>query len=795
MSAWSLRYDDWNPDQQPLREALCVVGNGVFCTRGALEWERAGGPHYPGVYIAGAYNRAVSKVKGREIENEDLVNWPNWLPLSFKPEQGEWLSLDAMELLDFRQELDVRRGVLERMVRVRDKDGRTTRLDAQRLVHMHRPHIALLEWTLTPEDWSGRLVIRSAIDGDVQNTGVARYAELESRHHDVVDRGDLDGRGVFLVARARQSGVEVAMATRTRLVTQTDRPIDRRMILEEKLAGEELTLEARRGEVVRVEKTLALHTSRDNAISEPLLGARKRVRRAPDAQTLRAEHEGAWERLWGRCDLGMDGEPEAQLRLRVHIFHLLQTVSPLTTHRDVGVPSRGWHGEAYRGHIFWDELFIFPFLNLRVPEITRALLLYRFRRLHEARDAARREGFEGAMYPWQSGSDGREESQRLHLNPKSGRWIPDNTFRQRHVNAAIAYNVWLYWQTTGDIEFLAHYGAEMILEIARFWSSISRKNAADGRYDIENVVGPDEYHTGYPDDGDGLRNNAYTNVMAAWCLRCARRALDALTDLRRSELISELAITEEELERWSDITRKLRLIIDDDGVISQFEGWMQLEELDWEELRERYGDISRLDRVLEAEGDTPNRYKVCKQADVLMLFYLFSTEELQELITRLGYDFSPDWIRANIEYYLARTSHGSTLSRVAHSWVLARADRKASWKLFLAALDSDIEDIQGGTTPEGVHLGAMAGTVDIVQRCFTGLETRDDVLWINPLLPAPLHCLSLRIRHRGHWLDIRIERERLEIASARGWSDETKIGFRGEIFTLRRGDSKTFDLL
>ena len=132
---------------------------------------------------------------------------------------------------------------------------------------------------------------------------------------------------------------------------------------------------------------------------------------------------------------------------------------------------RGWHGEAYRGHIFWDELFIFPLINLRLPEITRALIRYRYRRLNEARANARAAGLRGAMYPWQSGSSGREETQRLHLNPVSGRWIADHTHLQRHVNAAIAYNIWLYYQATRDMEFLSFYGAEMLLEIARFWRS------------------------------------------------------------------------------------------------------------------------------------------------------------------------------------------------------------------------------------------------------------------------------------------------------------------------------------
>ena len=181
--------------------------------------------------------------------------------------------------------------------------------------------------------------------------------------------------------------------------------------------------------------------------------------------------------------------------LRLHIFHLLQTTSFNAIDLDVGVPARGLHGEAYRGHIFWDELFIFPFLNLRIPELIRSLLMYPHRRLMEARHLAREAGHRGAMFPWQSGSSGCEESQMLHLNPRSGRWLPDHTHRQRHVNAAIAYNVWQYFHATGDVEFLWFFGAEMLLEIARFWASIATYNATRQRYEIHHVVGADEFHT------------------------------------------------------------------------------------------------------------------------------------------------------------------------------------------------------------------------------------------------------------------------------------------------------------
>ena len=158
----------------------------------------------------------------------------------------------------------------------------------------------------------------------------------------------------------------------------------------------------------------------------------------------------------------------------------------------------------------------------------------------------------------------------------------------------------------------------------------------------------------------------------------------------------------------------------DDGIISQFEGYEQLEELDWDAYRARYGNIQRLDRILRAEGDDPDRYKLAKQADTVMLFYLFSAEELQRLFDRLGYEYGPDTVRKNVAYYDRRTSHGSTLSFVAYAGVLAALDPESSWERFLVALKSDVGDVQGGTTKEGIHMGVMAGTLDLVQRGYIG---------------------------------------------------------------------------
>ncbi|MCF8108278.1 MAG: glycoside hydrolase family 65 protein [Desulfohalobiaceae bacterium] len=801
MDDWILRYQGFDEGQEGLREALCTLGNGYFATRGASPQSRADDVHYPGTYLAGGYNRRTTRIAGREVENEDLVNLPNWLRVEFRVPGGDWFRLREVRLLDYLLELNIKHGILKQSLCFEDAKGRRTRVGSERLVSMRHKHLAAMRNTWQAENWSGQLEVRSFLDGDVTNSGVKRYENLNNDHLETVERTSFCPHCLFLKTRTNQSLVDISLAAR-HLVSSRGRALPSKPEFRKEggTVGLIYRLELGAGEPVTLEKTVALFTSRDRTISESGLEAREAVQKAPAYDELISDQELAWTLLWDRFEISFDLKNEhddhwACMALRLYIFHLLQTASMHTMDLDIGVPARGWHGEAYRGHIFWDELFIFPLFNLRMPEITRSLLMYRYRRLDRARLAAKEAGFSGAMYPWQSGSNGREESQVLHLNPKSGRWIPDNSRLQRHVNVAIAYNIYQYYQFTGDMEFLSFYGAEMFLEISRFLSSITTYSPNLDRFEILGVMGPDEYHDRNPHtDQPGLHNNAYTNLMTVWVLRTALEILDLLPEDCRRELSTQLNLGSEELDRWRAITRKMRLVFHDQGIISQFEGYGDLQEFDWEGYREKYGDIQRLDRILEAEKDTPNRYKVSKQADVLMLFYLLSAEELKSIFDDLGYDFKYQTIPDNIDYYLKRTSHGSTLSRVVHSWVLARSDRRRSWELFTRALESDIRDIQGGTTPEGIHLGAMAGTVELIQRCYSGIETRGDVLWFNPSLPDELTDLHFDIRFRGHSLAVDISRDILTVSSNRCKEIPALIGFGNEHFELEAGNRLEFKI-
>ncbi|WKN31076.1 glycosyl hydrolase family 65 protein [Porifericola rhodea] len=800
---WKIIYNEYQAEQQHLRESLCTLGNGYFASRGAFEFAEAShnfedNPHYPGTYLAGVFNKLSSNVADKEIVNESIVNWPNWLYLTFEYEDGQHFHLDEVEILYFQQELDLYKGQLITDLSFRDDKGRETELKTRRIVSMADRHLAMLQWELKAINWNGQLSILSGIDGNVNNSGVPRYSDLNGNHLDILEHGEYNEEGIYMHSRTNFSEVSVAQSVRTRIhIDGQSYDYERQLEQNNKLVYHRIPLKLEKGQELKVSKILAIYTSKDDGVGNLIRDAIRKVKGASELEDLAHYHYIEWEALWGRSDIRVKAKDSVQVLLRLHIFHLLQVASPNTLDLDVSVPSRGLHGEAYRGNLMWDELYIFPVINYMKPSITQNMLKYRFYRMGEARRSANEQGYKGAMFPWQSGSNGEENAQEIHLNPESGRWIPDDTHLQRHVNTAIAYNLWSYIKITNDVIFLEDYGAEMMFSITKFLASLTSFSESKGRFEIKHVVGPDEYHTSYPNsDQAGLNNNAYTNIMVAWVMKQSLKLYHRLPSDFCVYQCKKLDINKDTLKQWEAISKNMFVPFIEDDILEQFEGYADLKELDWDAYKEKYNNIQRLDRILESEGDSPNNYKLSKQADVLMLFYLFTSDELKEIFDTLGYKFNLEMIRKNIYYYAKRTSHGSTLSRLVYSWVMARADRKISWKFFEEALKSDVDDIQGGTTTEGIHLGAMAGTVDMVQRAYTGAYVDEEgVLWLNPSLPIEIDSLEMSLRFRGQCLQIKISKEQIYLKHEEGWRDSIKVGVidRSNIRSLKLGESCSFE--
>ena len=766
-SPWTIVYERFEPAEEALRETLCTLGNGYFATRGAVPESVASKIHYPGTYIAGLYNRLATHIAGRTIVNEDMVNCPNWVFLTFKIGNGEWFYPSTARILSFKQKLDMRKGILSRKIRFQNRKGHKTFVEMNRIVHMDNPHFGAFEYIIIPENYNEWVTVRTMLDGTVLNAGVERYRQLNSKHWKASSLGSFERNGIFLSMKTSRSKIEVAQAAKTRIFASEReiKPGIRYLMKGKERIGQEFKFFARARSSYRIEKIVSIYTSKDEGIVDPVSSSIAALAKPLRFKKLLGTHQKRWEELWKKFDIKIEGHTFSQRILRFHIFHLLQIASVHNTKIDAGLPARGLHGEAYRGHIFWDEIFAMHLYDLHLPDITKALLLYRYRRLPKAREYAKAEGYKGAMFPWQSGSSGKEETQTVHLNPLSGEWGPDHSQRQRHISFAICYNAWQYWKRTGDFGFLVRYGAELILSIARFWGSLVKYDSNEERYYTKGVMGPDEFHEKLPGSSrPGLKNNAYTNFMVVWTLLRAQEVIRLLPEGNKRRIMKKIKLEQKELSRWDRIAHKMKMAINDKGIISQFEGYLDLKELDWQGYKSEYENIQRLDRILKAEGESPDAYKVSKQADLLMIFYLFPPFEIEAIFKRLGYNLEKDTLRKNYNYYVRRTSHGSTMSKVTHCFIaLALGKPKRAWEGYIDVLESDIYDTQGGTTPEGIHVGVMGGSIDIAIRGFAGVRVAEDRIIIEPRLPMKWRSMKFGFAYKGIWISLIITKRQVSV--------------------------------
>lgn len=797
---WVVAFDEYVPAEEGKREALCTLANGYWGTRGAAEEAVADDTHYPGTYFAGVYDVVDWMVGGVAMPDEEMVNAPNWLPVRIRLGGDDWFGLDPLEntdLLEFHQELDVRHGILTRSVAVRDPFGRVTEVRSDRFVSQATPRLAALRVSILPANWSGPVTVRTGIDGRVANSNVPGHSPGTHRHLRPTVLREQAPDTVLLEAETKRSNVRIATAARTtaRLGESEIRPTRRFDADSGGAVMHEFTTDAAVGVPLVIEKVVHVSTSRDRAVLTPAEAAADGIAHAASFDQLLIAHTQAWERLWLEFAVELRPAGKEALALHFNAFHVLQTLNAVDADLDAGVPARGLHGEAYDGHVFWDELFVYPFITLRRPRLTSALLAYRHRRLGAARAAAARAGHDGAMFPWQSGIAGDDVTPRRLFNPLNEQWMPDHSSLQRHVGLAVAFSAWQYYESTGDTQFILQDGADLIIEVARFFASLAVYDPARDRYSIDHVMGPDEFHDGYLDrPGEGVRDNVYTNVMTAWVLRRAIATVDVLRRHPGGLDWKRLDIMPGEPEEWERIARRLTVVFNDDGTLSQFDGYEDLEPIDLDAYRRRYADIGRLDLILNADDDTTNRYQVSKQPDALMLLYLFSAEELRGILADMGYDLPADAVVRTVERYSVTSTYGSTLSNVVHSWLEARRDRARSWGFLTQALRSDLDDIQHGTTRQGVHIAAMAGSVDLVTRCYLGLEMRGDRLWFHPLLPSEIGSVTFHLAYRDQALSVTVTQEELRIISAEGEAAPIRIVVEGMDHELATGDERSFRL-
>ncbi|MGH2543626.1 MAG: HAD-IA family hydrolase, partial [Ardenticatenaceae bacterium] len=611
---WRVSEDKWRPADQHHRETVFTTGNGLMASRGVFEEGHIG--ERRATFMHGVYDDVP-------IVFTELANLPDWMALDIRLD-GERFRLDEGELLDYRRTLDLRSGLLTRTIRWEARTGTRTQLRFERFMSYSNRHLLGIRVQITPENWAvpglrperreggspplggapAPIEVRASLFGHPENSGVA--------HWHTVAQGERDGT-IWLHSRTRTSSIDLALAScvqcedGTAILDMWDvpgQPVQR------------LRADASQGKPITIMKLVALADSRHaddpRAAALDMLAAALPLSFDHHLKVSRA----GWAERWATSDVEIDGDDEAQQAVRYNIFQIL-AAAPQKTEDDASIGAKTLSGFGYRGHVFWDtELFMLPLLTFTQPDIACNLLMYRYRRLDAAREKARANGYDGAQFPWESAGAGRE------VTPT---WVPhfaDPTRLVRiwtgdseiHITADIAYAVMQYWRATGDDPFMRDHGAEVVLSGAAFWGSRAEWNEEEQRYELTDVIGPDEYH-------DHVDNNTFTNAMARWHLQTAFELLEWLdrNAPEKSRILREkLDLGEERLAHWADVIDKMWLLEDpESGLMEQFEGYFGLSDPDLASFEPRSRSMQE---ILGIEG--ANEAQIIKQPDVMMLLFL-----------------------------------------------------------------------------------------------------------------------------------------------------------------------------
>ncbi len=717
---WTIVQADFEPERQRHMETVFTIGNGYFCSRGSLE------EGYPGDH---PLTLAHGVFDDMPISFTELANLPAWLDLTLTID-GQSFRLDQGQVLHFRRYLDLRRAVLRRDVRWQSPDGAVLDLTFERFASYAQEHVGALRVLITAVNRPCHIEVQAGINGHIANEDLLHWQHI--------DQGQGANGAFWLQSRTRHSGLDLGAAA---LVT-----ISGDAVPEVRQCpghpGAVIRTDLGRHQTLQIDKLVSYTASRD-----PVDRAGDVVSRALAAleghtyDSLRAAQIAAWDRLWEDCDVIIEGDDEAQLAIR---FYLYQLLIAAPQHDDqVSIGAKTLSGLGYRGHVFWDtEIFILPFFIYTRPEQARNMLMYRYHTLPGARRKAAGNGFSGAQYAWESAATGDE------VTPT---WVPSFDGKtlvriwtgdiEIHITADVAYAILQYWSATGDDAFLRDYGAEIVLDTARFWGERAELEEEGGqrRYALRNVIGPDEYH-------DHVDNNVYTNRMAQWHLQMALKLLawlEAHYPARAAELRRQLDLTEARLAHWQDVIDHLIINHDpESGLMVQFEGFFDLRRIDPQV-------IANTDRsmqvVLGIEG--ANASQVIKQADVIMLLCLF----------RDDYD-RKTW-QKNWDTYMPITDHqfGSSLGPSFHAWAACEIGQpEEAYRHFMLAAQADLHDVRGNAK-DGIHAASAGGLWQAVVFGFAGLRFGQTGPSLRPCFPKHWQRVAFRYIYRGerHTVDIR----------------------------------------
>ena len=718
---WVIERTGYDPVTEASAESLFALSNGYMGIRGAMD---EGGPgSAPGAYVAGLYD-------GSEVGQEDLAVIADWAATEIAVD-GRELQPWEWRVVEHRRRLDLRAMRLERTLRVEDPDGRLIRIRSQRLASLADRHVG-----------AARLAIAVEHGGPARVEVVAAVRAHEGQaplpHAEVVATGSVDGVDLMHTRTpGNRVAVDCALAVAATVGSAT---LAAERVAGADVCGRAVACELGPGEELVVDRFAAVHTERERRL--PAQAAERAAREAAGRgfDEVLNRHRAAWAELWQAADVEIEGDTEAQIGIRFAAAQLAAAAPPAGSRCSIG--AKGLTGDGYRGHVFWDtDVFQLPFFAAAMPEAARRLLEYRVDTLPAARRHAEDAGLRGAWIAWESAASGEDVTPAFVLGPGGRRLQVLTGSEEIHVVADVAWAVDTYVRTSGDSGFLDDGGAELTIEAARFFAS--RVVETSRGFEMDGVIGPDELH-------ENVKNSAFTNMMAAWTLRCAAE----LAEAGHGDAVGD------EVWAWRDVADRMVVLRTPDGLIEQHEGFMLLplapderagrDELAWQRDRMEWRDV--------------------KQADVVMLMALREP------------DFDEAERAASYRLYEPLTRHLSSLSEAVHSLVARRAalDEQADHYL-RRAMAIDLDDSRGNRA-EGLHMATQGGVWQaVVLGCGGARSLADGSFRLDPRLPSGWKRLRFRWRHRGVPLTVTVTAADLTVEAADGSATVRAPGFTGTV--------------
>src|SRR5450759_1570096 len=728
--AWQIIEEGFHPEMNRESESIFSLGNGYMGQRANFE-EHYSGDSLQGSYIAGVYYPDKTRVgwwkNGYPEYFAKVLNAPNWIGIDISM-NGIAIDLAISKITSFSRILNMKEGYLERSFRVTDSENKTVEISSRRFLSMAEPDLGIIRYAVKSIDFEGNLDFTVYIDGDVKNEdsnyGEKFWVEVSK---------EIDGNSGVLITRTLKTDFHVATGMCFEILKNNKEIlVNADSIDKEKYIASSFSLGILTGEEVVLNKYVSVLASLNNSKEHLLKDSKTRLKetKAKGYTKLLLDHTREWERIWSTSDVIIEGDISAQQAIRFNIFQLNQTYTGKDERLNIG--PKGFTGEKYGGSTYWDtEAFGLPFfLKTADQKVGKNLLLYRYKHLEKSIANAEKLGFKdgAALYPMVT-MNGEECHNEWEI-----------TFEEIHRNGVIAFAIFNYIRHTGDEEYIAEYGLEVLIGISRFWSQRATFSENLKKYVILGVTGPNEYE-------NNVNNNWYTNLLAVWTLSYTIkniRILEKGNPDKLSALFRKINFNfSDETIRWQDVIKNMHFAVDNTrNIFLQQDGFLD------KELK-LASSIPSAEKPINQHWSWDRILRSCfiKQADVLQGLYLFEDQ------------FDTDTIKRNYDFYELMTVHESSLSACIHSIVASRiGDIEKAYELYLRTARLDLDDYNNEVS-EGLHITSMAGTWLAIVEGFGGMRILDDKILLNPLIPLNWQSYSFHARFRGVMFEVKVTKE------------------------------------